>query len=121
MKLYYKVKNLQCYKYFKCILNAISILFFNTVNKNIFIPGLNLNNLVSITSSDTSTPFTIGNHNAELKDLNFIPVNNAQAKAIINNGNLRLININVTAQLPGSTPSLLNNGTLDISGLIAIK
>ena len=92
-----------------------------TINKNIYIHGPDLSTPLSITSSDTATPFTIGNHTVELKNLNFIPVNNTQARAISNNGILNLINVVITDQMPGNTPSLLNNGTLDMSGLIIIK
>lgn len=92
-----------------------------TINKNIVIHGLDLTNPVSITSADTSTPFTIGNYDVELKNLNFIPVNNIQAKSILNNGTLKLINICITDQMPGAVPSLLNNGTLDMTGTIIIK
>lgn len=100
---------------------TISLIGGLNINKNIYIYGLDLANPISITSSDTSTPFTVGNHIVELKNLNFISVNNIQAKAILNNGDLKLNNVVIIDQIPENNPSLLNNGSLDMSGVIIIK
>lgn len=90
------------------------------INKDLCIDGISTD-YVTITTNDLSTPLVITNNTVSLHNLNFIPVNNSQAKVILNNGNLTLHNITMADNIATNTPTLLNNGTVNISGITNIK